>query len=127
MMYVELQLSAQDITDMQRKRDPRGVDINASSSNTPPTSQTFTSVPGSSSSQFIPQRPRPHCNSKHSVSLSESTTHTVTCNDQFCPLHSSPGQAVALVCQHNRCSQQPSPVESPTPATAVKKVSPVVH
>eukprot|EP00066_Takifugu_rubripes_P025520 XP_011614786.1 PREDICTED: midnolin isoform X3 [Takifugu rubripes] len=63
-MYVELQLSAQDVTDLQWKQDPRAVDANAGRSNTAPTSQTFTSAQGPSLSQFSPQRPRPQFNLK---------------------------------------------------------------
>lgn len=128
-MYVELQLSAQDVTDLQGKQDPRAVDVNASRSNTPPISQTFTSVPASSSSQFSPQRPRPYFNLKGCTSVSENTTHTVSCNDPLCPSHPSPSRAVTPVCPHSRCSnqsgclQRSSPAASPVPATASKKVS----
>eukprot|EP00066_Takifugu_rubripes_P025518 XP_011614784.1 PREDICTED: midnolin isoform X1 [Takifugu rubripes] len=124
-MYVELQLSAQDVTDLQWKQDPRAVDANAGRSNTAPTSQTFTSAQGPSLSQFSPQRPRPQFNLKGCTSVSENTTHTVSCNDPFCPSHPSPGRAVTPVCPHSRCSHQSgsSPAASPVPATASKKTS----
>lgn len=130
-MYVELQLSAQDVTELQKKQDLRAVNINTSRTDTPPTSQTFTSVPESSSSQFSPQRPRTHFTSKDCTSLSENATHTLTCTDQFCPSHSSPGRALASVCPHHSCSQQSgcspssSSAESPMPVSAIEKVCPV--
>lgn len=125
-MYVELQLSAQDVTELQRKQDLRAVNIDTSRTDMPPTSQTFTSAPGSSSSQFSPQRPRTHFNSKDCTSLSENTTRTQTCYDQFCPSHSSPGRTLASVCPHHSCSQQSgcllssSSAESPMPASIEK-------
>lgn len=127
-MYVELQLSAQDVTELQRKQDLRAVNINTSRTDTPATSQTFTSVPGSSLSQFSPQRPRTHFNSADCTSLSGSGTHTQTCYDQFCPSHAAPGRALASVCPHHSCSQQSgcspssSSAKSPIPASAIEKV-----
>lgn len=127
-MYVELQLSAQDVTELQKKQDLRAVNINTCRTDTPPTSQTFTSVPESSSFLFSPQRPRTHFTSKDCTSLSENATHTLTCTDQFCPSHSSPGRALASVCPHHSCSQQSgcspssSSAESPMPVSAIEKV-----
>lgn len=128
-MYMELQLSAQDVTELRRKHNLRAAHVSSSRSSTPPTSQTFASAPGSSSSQFSPPRPRPHVNSKDSNSLSESTAHTVTCDDRFCPSHSSPGRAVPSVCPHHSRSQQSgcsgssSSAEEPMQAAATRKVS----
>lgn len=126
-MYVELQLSAQDVTELQRKQELRAVNNNNSSrTDTPPASPTSTSAPGLSSSHFSPQRARTHFDSKDCTSL--SATHTQTCYDQFCPSHSSPGRASASVCPHHSCSQQSgcflssSSTESPMPASAIEEV-----
>lgn len=129
MMYVELQLSAQDVTELQRKQDVRAVNSNTSRTDTPPTSQTLASVPGSSLlSQFSPQRPRARFNSTHCASLPESGSPTQTCYHQFCPSLSSPGRPLASVCPHHSCLQQSgcspssSSPESPIPASAIEEV-----
>lgn len=125
-MYVELQLSAQDVTELQRKQDLKAVHINPSRTDAPPTSQTFTSAPGSPLSQFSPQRPRTHFNSKDCPSLSENATHAQTCSHQFCPSPSSPGRPLASVRPRLSCPQQsgcsPRSSSAESPASAVEKV-----
>ncbi|CAG07724.1 unnamed protein product [Tetraodon nigroviridis] len=115
-MYVELQLSGQDVTELQRKQDPGAENIHPSA--------TDTWVPGRSSSQFSPRRPRTRLNSKDCASLSERAAQTRTCWDGSCSSCSSPGQASASACPRHSWSQQrgSSSAEGPTPAPAVKKV-----
>lgn len=96
-MYVELQLSAQHVIELQRKQDPRAANIHTSGTATPPTFHTFTSEPGLSSSQFSPQRPRTRLNSKDCTCLSESATHTQACSDQFSASRSSPAVIESFV------------------------------
>lgn len=114
-MYVQLQLSAQDVTELQRKQDLRAANVHSSS--------TQASVPGRPPPRFSPQRPRAHFNSQDRGCLSEKATQTQTCWDPSRSSHSSPGQASASACprhsrsQHRGCSPSRSSAE-----TAVEQV-----
>lgn len=107
-MYVQLQLSAQNVAELQQNQDLRvqsGSELqtglptavrmshpeSATGSTTSPASQTPThSSDSTSSTQFSTQRPRSSFNPTGSTSHSYTTARAVTCHHHSSPLQSCP-------------------------------------
>ncbi|KAM9349920.1 midnolin-A [Symphorus nematophorus] len=147
-MYVQLQLSAQNVAELQQHQDLK---IHSSELQTDlptavkrsPFDFTQTSITGSttspapqnssdstSSTQFSPQRPRTSFNSAAPTSHSSTTAPSVTCHlspHQSCPpdsIHtSSPSistPSLTAGCQHPSCPRQAAtPVCSPAPTGSI--------
>ncbi|XP_076601396.1 midnolin-like [Chaetodon auriga] len=147
-MYVQLQLSAQNVAELQQHQDLRAGSssklqaglpgmthldsANSTGSTTSPASQTSNpTVDSASSGQFSAQRHRPSFNSTASASLSSTTAPAVNCHHpssphQSCPPHStntsSPISSLSLPsgCPHASCPlEAATPVCSPVPTGSI--------
>lgn len=142
MMYVQLQLSAQNVAELQQNRGltaqsssgcltglptavrmshPDSAQINTTGSTTPPASQTSTPASDSSSStQFSARRPRSSFNSKGPSSY--PTACAVTCQHRSSPLqsclphptHTSSG-SISNLSLASGCLHPSSPRQAATP------------
>lgn len=143
-MYVQLQLSAQNVAELQQNQDLRvqsGSELqtglptavrmshpeSATGSTTSPASQTSTPASGSSdstsSTQFSAQRPRSSFNPTGSTSHSYTTARAVTCHHHSSPLQSCPPRpthtsspSISNLSLASGCPHPSCPLQAATPA-----------